>query len=303
MCFGINNRIGKGNGKMNNEELLKKLGEVAKEDASEYDGKWDLLAAGELTEEEVEKLKQSVPDIEKSNRAFEAFKPLDSKFKSNVVENLLENKQKEIKRAQINVDEVSRIVKIDSIVKEKEKSLLDKISEFFTIKTLSFSAACGAAAIIAVIIVYPSSDFTPLPDYSITVNRGIQEFRGEKQPEQTKNKIPEYKNGSLFELIIRPSQTIEKNVKAEVYFEDKAGSEFIQVPIPIKYDPKGSIRISGIVGKDLKLKPGKWSAWVAIGYSNYNYQVKDIKKLFDNTEKSKDEKQKRIILKSEFIIN
>jgi len=124
---------------------------------------------------------------------------------------------------------------------------------------LWFSAA-GVAAAAAVLAVALLGGPSALPDYALELGEGSQRMMGSSEgaPPRRLRVDP----GALLELRLRPSSAVEGKVTAQLYLA--RGGALTPVAVPLERDEQGSLRLAGVVGRELTLPAGAQTLWVQV---------------------------------------
>jgi len=239
---------------MKDDEILKRLQEAAKEQATEdagLDARLDALAFSELDGDQEAELRDTAEGDEKMAAAYEAFRPLDQGFRENMVDRL----QKEIGAADRSTkkkDHSSTVIDLNERRAQRRRKL-------GWIGGLAVGAAAAAAITLTVL---PSMNQPgALPPYSIMLNEGVQQIRGTADKPH-ESAIPRYTAGALFEITLRPEQAVQEAVEVKLYLQ--RGDDISELKAPVEIDPQGSVRVSGVLGKEITIPPGDWTLLVAI---------------------------------------
>lgn len=247
---------------MNDDDLLKALGEVAREraaDAMRPDA-WSRLAQGELAAHELSDLETRAatdPPLELSLRAY---RPLSGEVRERIVDALsasLSSFQEApsalptpataaepAERASATPPApVSKVVSLDA-----RRRLLRAASPVAVI--------LSAAAVLLFVLRSPErpdvasfADLSPLPAYDLSVRGGLKQTRGLEEP--TPQRLLRLAPSSELDLTLRPATRVEGPLALRTFFVQQGKVQPWAAPVEIA--PTGALRVHGAAGK---LLPG-----------------------------------------------
>jgi hypothetical protein len=222
------------------DELLQRLVQTAQEIEAEdarFDERWDRLAEGELGDAEAAEL------AEESAAAHELFQPLGSGFHDGVVKAL---------RAQPGG---GAAVSAEGTGEEKGKVLP------FRRRAPYLGGLLAAAAALFLLILGRPSEPVPLPEYRAELLGGARDVRsGAESPSR---EVPLYRPGNQLEIVLRPEAAVEGEVAVRCFL-DRDG-DVRRWDVPAEISDRGSVRITGTIGRDLPIEPGRVTLHLAIG--------------------------------------
>lgn len=221
---------------MREDSRLNALGRTAREDeaAAGLDERWDRLAAGTASPEEVAELEALAASSPEAREIFEAFRPLGSGFEARVV------------------------AAAQAALPKPRPRLLP-----FRLPARPVWASLGAAGAVAAalwLFVRPSH-LLPLPDYTLQLSAGDQSERGD---ELTPAALPAFSPGSLLTLRLEPREAPEGEAEVRCCFFLRDGEE-VSWRAKVETGTAGIVRVRGTLGEDLTLSPGAWTVWAVIG--------------------------------------
>lgn len=224
---------------MNGDLLLQQLGDVAREmdreEGQRLDPRWDRLSAGELSAEEERELRALAGTPGAAGEAYEAFRPLGEDFRADLLRAARET--------------------LKPVVPEQPKA---RILSFPPRRTAVFTAGLAAAAaiLLAITLGLPKPD--AVPAYAAVLEGGVRATRAEDE-------APAFVPGSRFEILLRPSTTVEGPLALHAFLERSPGGELEPWDAPAEIAPSGAVLIRGTLGRELKASPGDWTLWLVIG--------------------------------------
>lgn len=234
------------------ELLLKGLGQAAREQHREdqlIDDRWDALAAGALSVDEVRELESMADESPEAAELLEAFRPLDEQFQGRLL--------KRIETELITADKASASTSLqDNVVEFKKRKRLKSV--LFTL-----SATAAAAAALALLVLVVGGKTAPLSHYSLLLEGQVRTTRGQND-EPLKGETKRFTGGSRLTITLRPERATEGPVSTRLFFE---GADSIQSPkLPTEIDEQGAVRIRAVVGRELNLPAGDWTVWIVLGH-------------------------------------
>jgi hypothetical protein len=215
---------------MSEDKLMKKLGQVQRQEASEagLDDRLERLAQGRLTEAERQELETLALQNPELARAVEAFRPLGDEFHEQTTERLAE-----------------------TLGFRPEKKRARRSIWFF----LPVPAALAAAVL--VLFLFMGGEPQPLPAFHFEVTGGVRAFRGLQPPEPLKL-VP----GSTLQIQLRPAKAVEGEIAVSTLLARE--EEVIPLSIPVDQAPSGAVRLRGVVGEDIRFMPGSFNLVVML---------------------------------------
>ena len=212
---------------MNDDDLLRRLGQVAREQAAGggllLDERWDRLAAGTLSAEEDAELRRLAASSGEAREAYEAFRPLPAQFHARVVE---------------AVATPAKVLRFRRTVK----------------RLAAWGVATGAAAatLAALLLRLPA-----LPLYAVAeISGGSRTTRGELS-EAT------LAPGDRFEVALRPETAVRRAGSLRTRAFLIRGSDLRPLDVQTQRDESGAVRLAGTLDRDLP--PGRWTLWLVVG--------------------------------------
>lgn len=282
---------------MNDDELLRRLAEAAREEEraerGRLDPRWDELAAGRLSEEDAAALRREAGESVAASRALEAFSPLGDDFRARVVRAAREQLGPEgtPAAARSGADPLWT----EGIEDDGESGEADGRTPaaatagppapappppraappertpwaFRREPSDGGAARWAAAAILAAAVLgalfWPEADPAPLPDYQAAL---LGEVRTERDPGGGSG-APEgpetilFAPGNRFELVLRPETAVEGEIEVGTFRE--AGGRLVRWPLPVETAAGGSVRIAATVGRELELPDAGRTLVVVLG--------------------------------------
>jgi hypothetical protein len=216
---------------MNDLDLLKDLGRVAREDEAAEDARWERWEKwhdGELSDEEEAELLALARDSEEDAAALEAFRPLGPEFRTRVLEAL------------------------DAEAKGREKTPL--LQRFWPWLTLSATGLAAAAGIFFARL--PEA----IPPYALT------ELHAENAATRGTAATEVLTRGDAFLATIQPAELLPSGVRLKVRCGIlPSNGSWIALPCEISNtSPKGAIKVEGAVARDAPV--GLATIWIVLGH-------------------------------------
>ena len=226
---------------MNGEtQLLKQLAWLAnEEDAGSTAGpsdRWDSLAHGRLSHEEISKLEREAQSSPDARDSFDAFSPLGADFQQRIARHVKAQAPEATHYGQDGV----------------------QVSPSWGRPLLALAAS--ALLVLGLLwVVWPwSKQARSLPSYSATWPSGVRSERVE-EPTSTQSFFEE---GSRFDLLLRPKTDVWP---VEAVFFSSQGHGWQPWPVAPEVSDGGAVRVSGEIGTDLQLPAGSSSLMAAVG--------------------------------------
>lgn len=250
---------------MNNEDLLKALGELAQSERDDdpYDARWDALTAGTLDEGESSTLRALATSSDSGvhPQACDFFQPLDDEARGRMADRLLESRSKIVALPVAPRAEPSGSV--------EEPAGGRRVIPFTIPRRRWFLAAIAAIAAAGLtLLLVPSTPSTPMPGYQLSINGERTERRGDPASAvrsiDASTEIARFRPDARFELLLRPSEPPAGPVAIRgVVLNDQ---EVRSWNPPTEISPTGSVRIAGPVKGILPIPPGQWTLAIAVGH-------------------------------------
>ena len=230
---------------MKEEDIMKALAQAARESdvGTRLDRRWDALSAGELSAEDIEALRKEAAQDEDLAQAFEAFRPLDATFRTDVVERIQQQLQ-DAGTVPANDDEAPA----GTIPFPRRK------------RPVWMPAAMAAAVVSAVMVSFVLQPVgEPLPEYGAQL-RGGATMRSDPAPSD----LPVFESGDRFELVLTPATSVEEDLSVELYVDIDGGLQRIEAPAA-EVSPFGAARVVGRIGSDIMLPAGEHDIVAVVG--------------------------------------
>ena len=242
---------------MSEDELLRNLGQVAREQAGRerlfLDERWDRLAAGTLSAEEDAELRRLAETSDEARVAYEAFRPLGAAFQGRVVEKIAE--QRAVGEAPVPRRVIPAPVSLHVVpapVPRPEPR--PEPSPFFVrrLRTWGTSAAAMAATLAALLFGAPQ-----IPIFTVALAGGARLTRGEAI------EMPTWAPGDPFQAIVSPATAFEHvwPLRARTFL--LRDGEVRPVEAHAEVEPSGVVKVTGTLDRDLPA--GTWTLWVVVG--------------------------------------
>jgi hypothetical protein len=228
---------------------LRRAAEARAEGEPAFDPRLERLCGGTLSNEEEAALRAELAALPGGEEALAAFTPLGGGFEDQLVVRLgaeLLSKQTAPPIAEAKPDAVL-------IPLRPGRSRVRNL--------VVVAVPLAAAATIALVFAWPRTAYAPLPEYALTVNAGTKTLRGADKVQPT---TPSFNNGSTIVLVLRPATAVNGPFETAAYAVS-TGTGVVSLPMKIELDERGAARFSGVLGVSLRLSPGEWTVFVAIG--------------------------------------
>lgn len=236
------------------DRLLKAAARVFRETEETLDERWDKLAAGELSPEEVETLRAEAGRSPEAAAAWAAFQPLGAGFEAEVVRRI-----REVQRDAPDVDAAKPMPPTGPAAAPASVSTLTPKPRAWRRWTVPASLAAAATVALAVWSGRPA----PLPDYALRLEGATSAQRG-ASPGAAEGTPAAFVEGNRLELVLTPATATTGAVEARVLL--LAGGALRPLPAPpLETSPQGAVRLRGTVGRDVVLPPGDSLLLVAVG--------------------------------------
>jgi hypothetical protein len=234
---------------MSEDRLLRRLGQVAREEREaeqgRFDERWDRLAAGNLTAEEEAQLRALAEAAPEAREAFEAFRPLGADFQARVVE-------------AVSAELANQAPEVES---QESRSRLLPFRRTAT-RLGGWVAAAGTAAATLLLLLRSLTPLPPLPVYAAALSLGDQTFRGEAGKPTG---LPVFGPGSQLTLIVSPQQPVTGPVEAHGFLARGAEIGPWEPEPRFEVADSGAVRLQGRLGQEIRLQPGNWRVWIVVG--------------------------------------
>ncbi len=229
---------------MSEDPLLDDLVRVSREEnaaeRSRLDDRWDRLAAGTASAEEVAELRALAQGSAEAGAAYEAFRPLGADFRQRVV--------RAIREQDARMDAPS-----ETPARAPRASVLPGLKLWLGFG--GFAATAAAAAAFMVLARAPA-----LPSYAVAeVSGGTATMRAERPGER-----PVFAPGDPFEVGARPLTAVPGGERPEGACFLARDREFRRLETDAEADSSGAMKLSGRIDPDVE--PGLWRLWVVVGW-------------------------------------
>jgi hypothetical protein len=214
---------------MTDDRLLKELAQVARaQQNKDPDERWDRLAAGTLSPDEVARLREEAKTSPAAAAAWEAFGPIDQEFRSGIVE-------------------------------QARRSLGPASHRRRWPWRVALPVALAASLILAFLVPWHGS--APLPVYDLRLAGSTRTERS-SDPHPGGAGPAVFADGNRFELLLTPETSAGPDVEIRVFVASGESLEELAAPPPSR-SRDGAVRIAGIVGQDVRLPRGEFTLLVA----------------------------------------
>ncbi|MEM7356764.1 MAG: hypothetical protein AAF657_38465 [Acidobacteriota bacterium] len=242
---------------MTDDELMQSLGDVARRQASteaEADPRWAALAAGELSAGEQRALQREASTSEAGQRAWEAYRPLDSGVRAQITRQVEAQLDPGAAAAETPIDEPGRA-----------PWSFAALARWWAELTRSSwpVMASVAAALVGLVLFWPQAQLEPLPAYELSLTGGFATERSGTSVSEPGD-ILTLRSGSQFNLHLRPQTRIAEVLVSRAYLREGEVLRRWEEVEPEVVEG-GVVRIAGRVGSELPARAGEWTLWVAVG--------------------------------------
>ena len=114
------------------------------------------------------------------------------------------------------------------------------------------AGAMAAAAAVGIFVAAPP-DTSPLPRYDLVVAGADQAFRGEAP----QGAVQRHTVGSSLQVVLRPERRSDAPVAVAVFGQHEGATR--KLDLPVERAQTGALRLSGVLGRDVPLTPGRWT--------------------------------------------
>jgi hypothetical protein len=227
---------------MTDDRLLKELARLAREQqAKEADTRWDALAAGTLSPEEVERLREEARTSPEAAAAWELFRPMEADFRSEVVQQARQSLGA-APAAPTRAAAPARVLRPRS--------------------WWQWAVPAALAASLMIVVLGPWRGGPALPSYEIRLSGATRTLRSASPEPRTGPAA--FADGNRFELVLTPESSAGEDVEARAFVVEGDRLRELQAPAPSR-SSDGAVRIAGVVGQDVPLPRGEFTLLVAVG--------------------------------------
>jgi hypothetical protein len=223
------------------EPIERQLGQAARERATEelarLDARWDALAGGALTPEEVAELAALAGADAEKTLAAEAFRPLGPAFEARLVGNLA---------AQLRGEAAPPIAPPVAPVRGPRRRLW-----------AGLAALAAAAGVTGLWLRLPAAG---MPAYTLAAV-GAADERGNEAPGPAAPVV--LVPGAAFELVLTPEQAQTTPLEARFYRQAEGGLE--ELAFEVERSPQGALRVRCRVGAPACVPATSGSLWTVLG--------------------------------------
>lgn len=243
---------------MEDDHLLKALAKIGKSRDEERD-QLDALLETERNEHSEYRWKTAEVDspsevVQRVKRERDRLEPYNDDFRTALVRKISESLQSDgtVENNLVDLDakrrKVGKTVAVSSLV------------------TLMLAAAAALA-----LVLLPGQSAVQLPNYTLTVQSGLKDIRGESTDPQT---IPQFQEHAILDILLRPQTPLPTEIQLKTYLE--RNGQIRSLTVPYEGDPSGSLHLRGTVGETIAIPPGTWTMWFAIAPQNRTLQIHDV---------------------------
>lgn len=231
---------------MNHEDLIKALGKQAREDGlgQRLDRRWDQLSAGTLSPEEEARLRAEAETSPAGEAAWEAFRPLDTAYRTDIESRLAEQ--------------------IKGAPRRRRPPARPTPAERPGSRWWMGSLAVAATVLLVVLVrLWLPSPRAPVPHYTLSPLAGkVQELRSNNR---RPTDVPVYEPGTRLRLVLKPETTVRQPIAASAYVvEGPDGARFLEA-LTITTSSAGAVLMEGTVGEDINLPNGRHTLLIVVG--------------------------------------
>lgn len=223
---------------MTDEELKRLLDTVGPEDAAEagdVDARWEALAAGELPPEEARGLTAVASTSQRGQELLDTLTPLDADFQRRTAERLMA----------LRPAAPAPVVLAAAPRPASGEGLVARLLAWLRRPVVLLPVLAVAMALVMV-----RAPAEPLPAYGVEVRMGDQATRGTPVVAGR----PTLSTGSRLDVVVRPQAAVDGPVSAAVF--QRSGGVATALPLQIDVDPRGSVRVQGVVGEAIPAVAG-----------------------------------------------
>lgn len=237
---------------MTEDELMKRLGAVGREE-QQVDS-LEALSADTLTASQQVEL-EAQADSPAVQQAIEAHRPLGDDVKAR----LLERARAELGCPASNQTSDKASDQASKQAHGRRQRVLPRRRHRWRVGLVAAAVAAAAAA--AFLVLGPTSELTPLPSYTLTLQGGLQQTRSDPAPPEPHRAL-RLAPGAPLSLLLRPRRAVDGPVVARVFVEQRGRVSTLAVRA--ERAPQGAVRVRGTVGRDLVLPAGPSTLWIAL---------------------------------------
>jgi hypothetical protein len=213
---------------MNDEELLARLGKLAKSQDDAEDAQWETLARGELDPKALAELEARAADDPEVALRLQLFRPLEEATKHRIADALAQDSATGDSDAGDAPENAATRAAVPAGVRRLAPNA----------RWAVVAVPLALAAALALFLLRPQS-LSPLPDYSASLRGGQAELRSG----DASDAVPRIGPGSEFDLQLRPSVDVDGAVEARA-FVVQAG-RVTPVAASPRIAPSGGFRLQG----------------------------------------------------------
>ncbi len=239
------------------DALFARLAEIADEERQQgaVDPSFERRAAGTLSDEELEQLREWSLESEATRFAFAASEPVDEATQQQVIAQLL--------------DKSIPAGSTSNIEEQAEPTAAARPSKATSHRRPWQRAVVWSAPILAaaalVLVWFGAPSTTPLPRYQVSVlQAGNQPARLPEPLPNTGRLIVTLGTGEAFSLALRPATKVPGRVEMAAYrLRDGVATRW---PIETKVAPTGAFLVAGPADELLAVEPGDWTLVFVFGH-------------------------------------
>lgn len=230
---------------MSDEQLLRDVAQLARARASEaLEPAWDRLAVGDLSADEVARLRTEAERSPEAAAAWQAFQPLDGAMRAALVARL----GRELAAQAPPAPEAPR-----------SRAAAPRSARAW-LRWAWIPALVTACVLIAV---RPWSSSDALPAYALRLGGASRSTRSAAPVAEAAAPVV-FARGNQLELLLTPATSAGTAVEARLFSVRGAQVEALALPSPSRSED-GALRFTAVVGEDVQLPDGEFVLLVVVG--------------------------------------
>jgi hypothetical protein len=220
------------------EELKRLLDSVGPDDAPEaadVDARFEALALGELSADEVRRLTAVAATSQRGQELVDALMPLDADFHRRTADRLMALRP--AAPAPVVIAAAPKPAASEGVVAR-------------LVAWLRRPVVLLPVLMVAVALFVVRAPVEPLPEYGVELRMGDKATRGTPVVAGR----PTLSTGSRLDVVVRPHAAVDGPVSAAVF--QRAGGVATALAVQVDVDPRGSVRVQGVVGEAIPAVAG-----------------------------------------------
>lgn len=231
---------------------MEELARVAREEETRENEeleRWKAFSAGTLSVPEEAELRAAAGESEETAAAWEIFRPLEAEFRARLVDRL----RRQTRQSTSASGDAAELATVPLTRRF--------IAALRSLTGPRWMIPVAVAAALAMLLL-PAGQGRPIADYHLDWSGSVQPLRSPESPAD--GQVSVLATGNRLELLLTPETAVEGPVAARVFVAGGAVVAPLEGARP-RVSETGSVRLTGVVGREIRLPAGEWELLVVVG--------------------------------------